>query len=445
MLRPGSLRPLVALSAGLTFAASVSAQTSRLSAAESRMRDWVRSHHAEQTRYLARVVNIPSGTMNFAGVRRVGDVFRKSLDSLGFTTRWVAQDSVHRAGHLVAVRRGRPGTARLLLLGHLDTVFEGDEFGWRREGNDSIAHGAGAHDMKGGNVILLYALRAMAAAGELERANVTVVLTGDEEEAGDPHSVSRRDLVDAGRAADVALSFEGGGGKTAVIARRSAGTWRLEVTGRQGHSAGVFRDSAGYGAIYEMARILDGFRTRLVGPPTLTFNPGIVVGGTETTLDSAGFRGTAAGKTNIIAPRAVVQGDLRTLSDAERESARKTMREIVSRSLPGTRATITFDDGYPSMAPTPGNTRILRHYSAASEALGYGAVGPYDPIKRGAGDISFVAPLVPGALDGLGAAGSGDHSPEEVVNLNSLVPQTERAAVLMSRLAREKGSVRRPS
>ncbi|MBA3498671.1 MAG: peptidase dimerization domain-containing protein, partial [Gemmatimonadales bacterium] len=211
------------------------------------------------------------------------------------------------------------------------------------------------------------------------------------------------------------------------------------------HSAGVFRDSAGYGAIYEMARILDGFRTRLVGPPTLTFNPGIVVGGTETTLDSAGFRGTAAGKTNIIAPRAVVQGDLRTLSDAERESARKTMREIVSRSLPGTRATITFDDGYPSMAPTPGNTRILRHYSAASEALGYGGVGPYDPIKRGAGDISFVAPLVPGALDGLGAAGGGDHSPEEVVNLNSLVPQTERAAVLMSRLAREKGSVRRPS
>jgi glutamate carboxypeptidase len=376
--------------------------------------------------------------MNLAGVRRVGDVFRASLDSLGFTTRWVPQDGVHRAGHLVAEHRGRPGRTRILLLGHLDTVYEGDQVGWRRVGSDSMARGAGAHDMKGGNVVLLYALRAMAHAGELEHANVTVILTGDEEEAGEPYALSRGDLLEAGRHADVALSFESGGGNTAVVARRSAGSWRLEVTGHQAHSSGVFREGVGYGAIYEMARILDGFRTRLAGPPTLTFNPGTVVGGTEVTLDSAGFSGTAAGKTNIVAPRAIVQGDLRTLSDAERDSARAVMREIVAASLPGTHASIAFDDGYPSMSPTEGNARILGLYSAASEALGYGAVGPNDPIKRGAGDISFIAAMVPGLLDGLGADGSGDHSPEEVVNLNSLVPQTQRAAVLMARLGRER-------
>lgn len=401
------------------------------------MRDWARVHRDEQIAYLARVVDIPSGTMNAEGVRRVGAVFRASLDSLGFVTRWVTQDSVQRGGHLVAVHRGRSGRARLLLIGHLDTVYEGEQFGWRLDPGDSTAHGAGSHDMKGGDIVMLYALRALAHAGALEDANVTVVLTGDEEEAGEPYSVSRRDLIEAGRGADAALSFESGGGGTAVTARRSAGTWRLEVTARQGHSSGVFRDSVGYGAIYEMARILDGFRTRLAGPPTLTFNPGTVVGGAQVELDPDGFRGTAAGKTNIIAPRAMAQGDLRTLTDGERDSARAVMREIVARSLPETHATITFDDGYPSMAPTRGNARLLGVYSAASEALGYGRVEPNDPVKRGAGDISFVAADVAGALDGLGAGGGGDHSPEEIVSLNSLVPQTQCAAVLIARLARE--------
>lgn len=431
------LRPILALALAAGLTGPVHAQATRLSSAERRMRDWALAHRDEQIAYLARVVDIPSGTMNLTGVRRVGEVFRASLDSLGFATRWVPQDSVHRAGHLVAERSGRPGRTRVLLLGHLDTVYEGDQVGWRREGSDSVARGAGAHDMKGGDVILLYALRAMAHAGELEHANVTVILTGDEEEAGEPYAISRGDLVEAGRRVDVALSFESGGGNTAVVARRSAGTWRLEVTGQQAHSAGVFREGVGYGAIYEMARILDGFRSRLAGPPTLTFNPGIVVGGTEVTLDSAGFGGTAAGKTNIVAPRAIAEGDLRTLSDAERDSARAVMRAIVGQNLPGTRATIAFDDGYPSMSPTEGNARILRLYSAASEALGYGTVGPYDPVKRGAGDISFIAATVPGLLDGLGAGGDGDHSPDETVNLNSLVPQTQRAAVLIARLGRE--------
>lgn len=422
----------------LCSAAQLAAQTPPLSRAESRMRDWIRAQRDDQIAYLARVVNIPSGTMNAAGVQRAGAVFRASLDSLGFTTRWSVQDSVKRGGHLIAVHKGKAGRARLLLIGHLDTVFEGEGHAWRLDPGDSTAHGAGAHDMKGGDVVLLWALRALAQAGALKDANITVVLTGDEEEAGDPYSISRRDLIDAGRGADAALAFESGGGGTAVTSRRSAGTWRLDVTARQGHSSGVFRDSVGAGAIYEAARVLEGFRTRLSGSPTLTFNPGTIVGGTTVVLDTAGFEGTAAGKTNIIAPRAIVQGDLRTLSDAERDSARAVMREIVARSLPETHATITFDDGYPSMPPTPGNASLLGVYSAASQALGYGAVGPNDPVKRGAGDISFVAALVGGSLDGLGPDGEGDHSPEEYVSLGSLVPQTQRAAVLIARLVAER-------
>ena len=432
---PSHLAAIVVLA---IFAGSpLPAQTTALAPAERRMREWIAAHRGDEIAYLQRVVDIPSGTMNFAGVRKTADVFRASLDSLGFETRWVPLDSVRRSGHLVAEHRGKPGRKRILLIGHLDTVFEGPGQGWRLPAGDSMAAGAGSSDMKGGNVVALYALKALAAAGALKDANIILVFTGDEEMAGEPYAVSRRDLIDAGRRADVALAFESGTRGSAVVARRSSTGWRLTVTAKQGHSSGVFTEGSGYGAIYEAARIVDAFRQRLAGRQFLTFNPGLIAGGSEAELDSAGVRATAAGKSNIIAPRAIVDGDLRTISDAQRDSARAVMRDIVAQSLPGTQSTITFDDGYPAMSPTPGNRALLERYSAVSAALGYGAVEAYDPGRRGAGDISFIAPIVPASLDGLGPDGSGGHSPGERVNVHTLVPQTERAAVLMHRLARE--------
>ena len=421
----------------------LTAQSPSLAPAERRMRDWIAARRDEQITYLQRVVDIPSGTMNFAGVRKNAEVFRASLDSLGFETRWVPLDSVRRAGHLVAEHRGRPGRKTILLLGHLDTVFEGAGQGWELAPDDSLARGAGGSDMKGGNVVALYALKALAAAGRLKEANIILVFTGDEEMAGEPYAVSRRDLIEAGQRSDVALAFEAGTPGLAVVARRSSTGWRLTVSARQGHSSGVFSEGSGYGAIYEAARIVNAFRERLAGRPYLTFNPGIIAGGAEAELDSAGVRAAAAGKSNIIAPRAVVDGDLRTISDAQRDSARAVMREIVAQNLPGTAAGIAFDDGYPAMSPTPANQALLERYSEVSRALGQGPVAPHDPARRGAGDISFIAPIVPASLDGLGADGSGGHSPDERVNVNTLAPQTMRAAVLIDRIARER-SVRTP-
>jgi glutamate carboxypeptidase len=441
---PRSFRRAVTLG----LAAALSAAAGRdalaqagLSGAERRIRDDVARRAEDQVAFLARVVDIPSGTLNVAGVRRVGDVFRAALDSLGFETRWVDMPpGMGRAGHLVAEHRGKAGRTRLLLIGHLDTVFEGEGQQFVRE--DTIARGAGSGDMKGGDAIILYALRALAGAGALKDANVTVVLTGDEESAGDPLSVSRRDLVEAARRSDVALAFEGGSDTTAVVGRRGASEWRLTVTGKQGHSAGVFGDSSGYGAIYELARILDAFRTELGGEQYLTFNPGVVVGGERVEFDTLRLSGTAAGKTNIIAPAAVASGDLRFLSAEQEERARGRMREIVARSLPGASATITFAEGYPAMTPTPGNARLLAVYDTVSRALGYARVVAFDPGRRGAGDVSFVAPYVDG-LDGLGALGGGSHSPREHVDLPSLTRQTQRAALLIYRLSRQKAPARR--
>lgn len=403
---------------------------------EARVRAVVARELESGVALLERLVNLDSGTLNLAGVRAVGDVLRAELDALGFATRWVALPAaMRRAGHLVAERRGGragPDGKRLLLVGHLDTVFEGT--GQRFVRADTVARGAGTADMKGGNVAIVLALRALHGVGALDQMHVLVVFTGDEESPGRPIEVTREPLLDAARRSDVALAFEGGTAGAATIARRGASTWTLTVTGRQGHSSGIFRTGAGYGAVFEAARILDQFRERLAGQPYLTFNPGVVVGGAEAGWDSAAARGSAAGKSNIIASSAIVQGDLRFLTDGQRDSARAMMRAVVEQSLPGTAARITFDDGYPGMPPSDGSRAVLAVFDGASQALGYPPVEALPPDRRGAGDVAFVGHIVP-ALDGLGVDGYGAHSPDEGLYLPSLRMAAERAAVLMMRLA----------
>ena len=415
-----------------------------LTPAEQKIRDTVQRSHDDQVAYLERVVNIPSSTLNLAGVRKVGAAFRASFDSLGFETKWVTlPEATQRAGHLVAEHKGRPGAVRILLIGHVDTVVEPDGPNWVR--TDSMARGVGSGDMKGGDVIILFALKALQAAGALKDMNITVVFTGDEEHPGDPLSVTRKDLIDAAKRTDIALAFEGGNRSDATTARRGASSWRVTATGRQAHSAGVF-GGAGYGAIYELARIVNEFRVQLVGEQYLTFNVGTILGGTDVEYDTVGIKGTAASKLNIIAKAAVAHGDLRFISEEQKEKTRAKMREIVAKHLPGTDAKITFLDEYPAMSPTAGNARILAAYDTASQALGYGPVRALDPGARGAGDISFVAPLIDG-LDGLGALGTGAHAPEERVNLNALRMQTERAALLLERLGHQRSAsfVRKPA
>jgi glutamate carboxypeptidase len=414
---------------------SVRADGQTLSAPEQKMREYVRAHVDEEIAFLKKVVDINSGTMNFAGVRAVGDEFAKELTALGFQSRWVTlPDSVNRAGHLVAEHRAKRKAKRgkrLLLLGHLDTVFEGEGQKFRVV-NDSTARGAGTSDMKGGDVAILYALKAMKAAGTLDDANIIVVLMGDEESGGAPQSVSRAALVDAAKRSDAALAFEEDAGK-ATVARRGWSSWRLHVTARQAHSQGIFSEGAGYGAIYEAARILDGFRTTMAGEQYLTFNPGVIVGGATVEYDTTLTSGKAAGKLNIIAPVVEVQGDLRFLTAQQLDSARERMRQIVAKNLPGTSATITFSEANPSMPPTKGNLALLAKLDQVTRALGQGPTEALDPGLRGAGDISYIAPLLD-ALDGLGVQGDRAHTPDETVNLKSIPVATERAAVLIYRL-----------
>jgi glutamate carboxypeptidase len=400
----------------------------KISPEEQKLVAYIDAHTAEATTLLEKTVNIESPTENLAGVKRVGAIFKVGFDSLGFTTRWINMPlEMKRAGHLLAEKKGTKGK-RILLLGHIDTVLHGERF--RRDGNK--AFGTGSSDMKAGDVVLYFALKALRETGALKDASIIVLLTGDEEDSGDPVELSRRDMIDAAKRSDLVLSFENGGSNIATVARRGSSDWTLEVTARSGHSSAIFK-SMGSGAIFEAARILNQFYETLRSEEYLTFNPSVISGGTEVQVKDRDL--TTRGKTNVVPAKVIVRGDLRFIREEQKEAARAKMREIVAKSLPGATAKITFADGIPAMPPNEGNYNLLKQLDAVSQDLGYEKMEALDPGARGAGDVAYVTHLLPG-LDGLGATGGGAHAKGEYADLDTLPRQIKRAAVLIYRLTR---------
>ncbi len=407
---------------------------------EQRMIGWIDAHSEDAIALLEETVNISSGTMNPQGVRKVGAVMQRELDGLGFTSEWIEMpEEMHRAGHLFGRKYAAQGP-KVLMIGHLDTVFEADDGfqAYRRDGD--TAHGPGIDDMKSGNVTIIYALKALKEIGALDDVSVVVAYLGDEENAGSPLSISKRDLIEAGKWADISLGFEGGltsdNQDWSTTARRSTSNWYLEVSGKQAHSSKIFSDGTGYGAIFEAARILHEFADKVRGEQYLTFNAGTIQGGTDVSYDVEQNRGTTFGKTNVVPRKVIVQGDIRTISQDQLERTRDAMRAIVANHYPQTDARIEFEDRYPPMEPTAGNKRLAQVLSDVNVDLGRGPMLELDPTRRGAADVSFVAPYTD-ALAGLGALGKGGHTPEESLDLTSVPLAIKRAAIMIYRLARE--------
>lgn len=392
---------------------------------------------AQSLKELEQVVNINSDTMNFAGVKQVGMIFKQQFEAIGFETQWIDGARFNRAGHLVA-SYGSKGP-KILMIGHLDTVFEKqDSFQKFKPLGDNKVTGPGIIDMKGGDVIIVGALRALKQLNLLDGVQIRVVITGDEEHSGKPLALSKQAIIEAAKWADIALGFEDGDGdiKTAVVSRRSSSTWQLEVSGKPAHSSQIFQQEIGYGAIYETARILNEFRLRLEKERNLTFNPGMIVGGTTSKFDPASSTGNAFGKDNVIAKITKVNGDIRAVSPQQLAKAQRIMREIVATNLSHTNATITFNEGFPPMAPTKGNHDLLKIYNQISLDLGYGEVAPVNPRKAGAADISFAASHVDMALDGLGLMGTGGHTKDETADMDSFSKNMHKAALLIYRLSK---------
>ena len=413
----------------ITITAVFSVNSQSLSAEEQKIIDYVDRQNAEAVSMLERIVNVESPTENFAGVKQVGLLLKTDFESLGMSAKWIAMPAdMKSAGHLLAETSGSKGK-RILLLGHLDTVLAGEKF--RREGDK--AYGTGTVDMKAGIVVLYYALRSLHSAGVLGDTRVAVLLTGDEEDAGVPISISRADMVAAAKRSDLVLSFENGDGNLATVARRGYSDWQLEVTAKTGHSSAIFKDSMGNGAIFEASRILNQFYESLRNEKYLTFNPSIISGGTEVSANGQAL--TSTGKGNVVPAKVIVRGDLRFISEEQKAAVRIKMSEIVAKSLPGTSAKITFRDEIPAMSPKQSNYELLEQLDRVSLDLGLGKIEPLDPGERGAGDISYIADLIP-SLDGLGSNGGGSHAKGEYADLDTLARQTKRAALLIYRLTR---------
>jgi glutamate carboxypeptidase len=422
-----------------TLAASASAQS--ISPEQKAIVAYIDANEQASNALLEKLVNINSGTHNLEGVRAVGKVIMPQLEQLGVKVKWVPMDEVHRAGTLVAEhpcpepgKCGKP----MLLIGHMDTVFDKDSPFQTYTVNGHIGTGPGVNDMKGGLVDMLYALKALQAAGVLKQMEITIVLSGDEEAHGEPVEIARREMIAAAKHSDVALEFEGtprfDGVFYGSVSRRSSISWKVETSGESGHSSAIFSDGKGYGAIYELTRILDAFRTQLP-EQYLTFNVGLVLGGTTVSVDKDGIAGSATGKGNVIPPTAFASGDIRTISNEQSDRVEKKMEAIIAQHLAKTSATIKFGEGYPAMAPTAESRALLGILNQVNQSLGFAPMPELDPMKRGAGDIAFVSPPLPG-LAGIGATGEGAHAPGETIDLSAQPINTKRAALLMYRLSK---------
>jgi glutamate carboxypeptidase len=433
------MNKVLSASLSIFFLSFMMAGQQPLNADEKKIIEYVDANLPAAISLIEQTVNIDSATEDLAGVKAVGAVLKKELEALGLNARWIEMPAAQkRAGHLVAETKGTKGK-RLLLLGHLDTVLRGEKF--RREGNRVFGTGVG--DMKGGNVIAVHALKTLHSLGLLKDIRIIVMFTGDEESSCDPVDICRGDMIAAAKRSDLALSFEAAIRNTATVGRRGSSSWTLEVDARTGHSSGIFRDSMGYGAIFEATRILNEFREKLGGEKYLTFNPSLIVGGTTASNETS--EGKASGKTNVVPAKVIVKGDLRFISEEQKNAARNRMREIVSKNLPGATAKIGFDDGIPAMTPVEGNYEILKKLDQVSRDLGLGPVEALDPGDRGAGDIAFISGIIPG-LDGIGMGGSSNsHAKGESASIENLGALIKRAAVLIYRLSREQSpSAARP-
>ncbi len=432
-MKPSFLKTL-SCATSLLFSLTTSAA---LSGDEQQMADYIDGRKEAAMSLLEKSVNINSGTMNFSGVRKVADQLMPEFEALGFDVWFEDGAAFNRAGHLIARIEGGKGP-KMLLIGHLDTVFEpGSPFQTFTRVEDKQIKGPGVADMKGGNIIMLEALRALHAAGKLSSMNIMVVMTGDEELSGRPLALSKKALIDGAKWADISLGFENGDGNpaTANVSRRGSVDWVLTVKGTPAHSSQVFKPTVGAGAIYEASRILTSFYDKLRSEQLLTFNPGTIMGGTEVTHDKLNNNGSTFGKNNVVAEHAIVTGDIRAVSQDQLIRVQHKMQAIVKQSLPKTSAVIEFGEGYPPLSPKPGNHELLGIYSKVSQDLGQGSVTAVNPLNAGAADVSFTSEYVEMALDGLGMSGSGGHTVHETALVSALPAQAKRAAILMSRLS----------
>jgi glutamate carboxypeptidase len=371
----------------------------------------------EQIEFLARLVNHDSGTDDVVDVNGVGAILAERLERLGFAVRRVVNDRF--GDHLVGDKPGS-GPKRFLFVGHYDTVFPSGTAKQRpfRIDPQGRAWGPGVYDMKGGLAAVLYAMRAHreARTRTWEETNVTVVFNADEERL----SPTSREVIEAEsrRAHSVGILEPARPDGEYVMARKGAGSFYLDVTGKASH-AGV-QPELGASAIWDLAQKVTALHALTDFETGTTVNVGTVRGGE---------------RPNVVADRAFAEIDLRAWTRQEAEVAMAAMRRICERvHVPGTRTRFWGEIQFPPWPPgLPGTMRLLEIMAAAGRELGV----EVRAIKTGGGSDGNTTSAIAPTIDGLGPRGSRAHSDEEFVEIATLLERTKMIALFLDRWARE--------
>ena len=379
---------------------------------EARITGWLGNQQEAMLALLAEVVSIDSGSYDKAGVDAVGARFVQFFHEHGLVT---AVEPIEGFGDAIHVRLDEvhANERPILLLGHRDTVFPKGEAGrrpFRIEGGR--AYGPGVADMKAGLVVNSFVLAAFKRFGGAP-APVTGLITGDEEIAT---PASRTIIERVARGARCVFNSEPGRPGGSVVTGRKGGVFmRVEVTGRAAHSGGNFEQ--GISAIGELAHKIVAMHRVTDLSRGVTVNVGIVKGGQSV---------------NTVAPFAEAEVDLRYVDPADRATAMAALEAIVAHAtVPGTSTRLIVRGEFAPLVPTPASEALFAAYRAAAADAGLEVHGAF---SGGCADSGFTAGVGCPTLCATGPVGGNAHTPEEYMEVASLIPRAQALALAILRL-----------
>jgi glutamate carboxypeptidase len=384
------------------------------------IKSWIEEHLPDYLDRLAALVNVDCGTSNKTGVDHVGRLFRSYLREAGFE---LSEFPLVQYGDCCLASYHGTGTARILLMGHLDTVYpDGTAAARLMHFKNQHILGPGVCDMKAGLLTGLYAIQALQQVNYRDFAQVDFFLNTDEE----VDSPASRGLYQPIAAlADVALVLESARMNGDIVsARKGGGNYRIQVHGRQAH-AGVEIEK-GANAILELTHCIQAFSALNGWQPGTTVNVGLVGGGI---------------RTNVVPDEAWAEFDVRFVSAADGMTLDRAVHQIASQThIPGTHIEITGGIEKNPMEKTPASAYLVDLIQGVGKQL---EISFQDVQTGGTSDGNYVSEMGIPTLDGLGPIGGLDHSPNEYLEMDSIVQRTTLLAGLLIEIATHRDQILR--
>lgn len=384
---------------------------------EKQITSWLAGQKEAMLELLRDVVNIDSGSYDKAGVDAVGARFECFFAEQGLLTR---REPMERYGDAIHVRLDDRLTNEksIVLMGHRDTVFSKGEASRRSfRIENGRAYGPGVADMKAGLVMNAFVLTAFSKLGGAP-APLVGLITSDEE-IGSP--ACRPVIENVARGARAVLNSEPGRPDGNVVTGRKGGVFmRMTIEGRPAHSGGNFEK--GISAIGELAHKIIAIHKLTDLAKGTTLNVGTIRGGEAV---------------NMVAPSAEAEIDLRYIDPPERAKTMAAIEEIVASStVPGTKATLEIKGEFLPLNPTAISDALFAHYRASARDAGLNVEGEF---SGGCADSGFTAAVGCPTICAVGPVGGAAHTPEEYLEIDSLVPRAQAMALAIMRMGRLAG------